>query len=115
MYCPQQRQIRHPFPLNREPAGTSMTQLTLFGDDQQTQKPAKNKKRQKSKPTYSSPTIVIIDRRTNINFNVTLLKVSLVSVALCLTPSSSTPNFAPPSCETVATDTLWPSLTCRTH
>ena len=92
-----------------------MTQLNLFGDpDQQHQKPAKKAKERKPKTTYSSPTIVIIDRRTNINFNVTLLKVSLVSVALCLTPTSSVlPNLAPPSCETISHDTQWPSLTCR--
>src|SRR5262245_33549448 len=52
-----------------------MTQLNLFGD-QPSQKPSKKTK--KPKPIYSSPTIVIIDRRTNLNFNVSLLKVSLV-------------------------------------
>ena len=89
-----------------------MTQLSLFGD-QPTQKPAKKPKRPKA--TYSSPTIVIIDRRTNINFNVAFFKVSLISVALCLTPSSSVPNIPAPKCIEVGANTQWPALLCPPH
>jgi len=62
-----------------------MTQLNLFGDpDQQHQKPAKKAKERKPKTTYSSPTIVIIDRRTNINFK-----------PCSKSPSSPSPSASP--------------------